>query len=188
AEARANSTRLDGESAADARKSAAAAVEAELRADAAGKLAQAEVQAESIRLEGESKATARKVAAEALEAELRADAAGKQAQAEAFNQYNADAARLLLVPQVLATIEGAVRSQSEATAAIDSINIIGGGQNDATGGLLGLSAQSIASIVAALRAQGIDLSKLLDGDAAGPAPTPATVEPAATAADTVDAR
>ncbi|MGX9297181.1 flotillin family protein [Tsukamurella paurometabola] len=165
AEARANSTRLDGESAADARKSAAAAVEAELRADAAGKLAQAEVHAESIRLEGESKATARKSAAEALEAELRADAAGKQAQAEAFNKYSADAARLLLVPQVLATIEGAVRSQSEATAAIDSINIIGGGQNDATGGLLGLSAQSIASIVSALRTQGIDLSKLLDGDA-----------------------
>lgn len=123
----------------------------------------AEARAESIRLEGESQAAARKSAAAALEAELRADAAGKQAQAEAFNQYNANAARLLLVPQVLATIEGAVASQSEATAAIDSINIIGGGQNDATGGLLGLSAQSIASVVAALRAQGIDLSKLLDG-------------------------
>ncbi|MCA0158991.1 flotillin family protein [Tsukamurella sp. M9C] len=121
----------------------------------------AEASAESTRLDGESKAQARKSAAAALEAELRADAAGKQAQAEAFNQYNAEAVRLLLAPQVLATVEASVRAQSEATAAIDNISIIGGGQGDGAGGLLGLSGQSVASVVAALKSQGIDLGQLL---------------------------
>lgn len=144
----------------------------------------AEAQAEAAVRAGQAEADARKAAAEALrveqlaeaagiEAKLVAEAAGKKEIAAALNDYSADAARLLMLPDVLASVVKATEAAALPLASVDRLSIIGGSSDtqDAVGGLLGVSPLAVAKIVESLKSSGIDVAAMLNRagstDAAG---------------------
>lgn len=135
----------------------------------------AEAKAEAARQAGQAEADARKAAADALRVErqaeadgikarLVAEAAGKKEIAVALNSYSPDAARLLTLPDVLATVVKATEAAAMPLAEIERLSIIGGAGDaqDAVGGLLGVSPLAVAKIVEALKSSGIDLAALLE--------------------------
>ncbi|CAA0117697.1 Inner membrane protein YqiK [Mycolicibacterium vanbaalenii] len=135
----------------------------------------AQAKAEAARQSGEADADARKAAAEALRVEqqaeadgikarLVAEAAGKTEIAVALNSYSPEAARLLTLPDVLASVVKATEAAAMPLSEIERLSIIGGASDaqDAIGGLLGVSPVAVAKIVEALKASGIDLAAMLD--------------------------
>ena len=135
----------------------------------------AEAKAEAARQAGQAEADARKAAADALRVErqaeadgikarLVAEAAGKKEIAVALNSYSPEAARLLTLPDVLATVVKATEAAAMPLAEIERLSIIGGAGDaqDAVGGLLGVSPLAVAKIVEALKSSGIDLPAMLD--------------------------
>lgn len=136
----------------------------------------AQAKAEAARQAGQAEADARKAAADALrveqqaeaagiEAKLVAEATGKKEIAAALNSYNADGARLLMLPDVLASVVKATEAAAAPLAEIERLSIIGGSGDtqDAVGGLLGVSPLAVAKIVEALKSSGIDLAAMLQG-------------------------
>jgi len=135
----------------------------------------AEAKAESARQAGQAEADARKAAADALrverqaeadgmKAQLVAEAAGKKEVAVALNSYSPEAARLLMLPDVLASVVKATEAAAMPLAEIERLSIIGGASDaqDAVGGLLGVSPLAVAKIVEALKTSGIDLAAMLN--------------------------
>ncbi|MCV7168951.1 flotillin family protein [Mycobacterium manitobense] len=135
----------------------------------------AEAQAEAAVRAGQAEADARKAAADALrveqlaeaagiEAKLVAEATGKKEIAAALNNYSADAARLLMLPDVLASVVKATEAAALPLASVDRLSIIGGSSDtqDAVGGLLGVSPLAVAKIVESLKSSGIDVAAMLN--------------------------
>ena len=135
----------------------------------------AEAKAESARQAGQAEADARKAAADALrverqaeadgmKAQLVAEAAGKKEVAVALNSYSPEAARLLMLPDVLASVVKATEAAAMPLSEIERLSIIGGASDaqDAVGGLLGVSPLAVAKIVEALKTSGIDLAAMLN--------------------------
>lgn len=135
----------------------------------------AEAKAEAARQAGQAEADARKAAADALrverqaeadgmKAKLVAEAAGKTEIAVALNSYSPEAAHLLMLPDVLASVVKATEAAAMPLAEIERLSIIGGASDaqDAVGGLLGVSPLAVAKIVEALKASGIDLAEMLN--------------------------
>ena len=163
AEAQAESARRAGQADADARKAAADALrveqqaeadslQAKLVAEAAGK----KELADALRVELQAQASG-------IEAKLVAEANGKKEIATALNGYTPDAARLLMLPDVLASVVKATEAAAAPLGGIERLSIIGGATDaqDAVGGLLGVSPLAVAKIVEALKSSGIDVAALL---------------------------
>jgi flotillin len=140
----------------------------------------AQAQAESARQAGQAEADARKAAAEAvrierqaeadgIKAKLLAEAAGKKEIAAALNTYSAEAARLQTLPDVLTSVVKATEAAAMPLSEIERVSIIGGSNDtkEALGNLVGISPLTVAKIVEALKASGIDLPAMLtrNGDA-----------------------
>jgi flotillin len=147
ARARAEAVKQSGQADADARVAAASAFKAEQLAEADGSRAKLMAEAEGTR------------------ATLLAEAEGKAKIAEAFNMFTPDAARLQTLPDILETFAAAVASSSSQVGNIDRISIIGGSGDAAAGvgSVLNTAPLTIASIVEALNASGIDIVSLLNG-------------------------
>ena len=174
AEAQAESARRAGQADADARKAAADALrveqqaeadslQAKLVAEAAGK----KELADALRVELQAEASG-------IEAKLVAEATGKKEIATALNGYSPDAARLLMLPDVLASVVKATEAAAAPLAEIDRLSIIGGSGDtqDAMSGLLGISPLAVAKIVEALKTSGIDVAGMLSRFGADtPSPT-----------------
>lgn len=142
----------------------------------------AQAKAEAARQSGEAEADARKAAADALrverqaeadgmKAQLVAEAAGKTEIAVALNSYSPEAAQLLMLPDVLASVVKATEAAAMPLSEIERLSIIGGASDaqDAIGGLLGVSPVAVAKIVEALKASGVDLAAMLNrSPAVGP--------------------
>lgn len=135
----------------------------------------AEAQAESARQAGQAGADARKAAADALrveqqaeadgiEAKLVAEAAGKKQIADALNSYSAEAARMLMLPDVLSSVVEATQAAASPLSDIERLSIIGGAGDtqDALGGLLGISPLSLAKVLETLKSSGIDVAAMLN--------------------------
>lgn len=150
-----------------------APAEAQRQAD----IARAEGQRQATILAGQAEADARKAAADALRVErqaeadgvkarLVAEAAGKKEVAVALNSYSPDAARLLMLPDVLASVVKATEAAAMPLGEIERLSIIGGAGDaqDAVGGMLGVGPLAVAKIVEALRTSGIDVAALLSPD------------------------
>ncbi len=99
-----------------------------------------------------------------MKAQLVAEAAGKKEVAVALNSYSPEAARLLMLPDVLASVVKATEAAAMPLAEIERLSIIGGASDaqDAVGGLLGVSPLAVAKIVEALKTSGIDLAAMLN--------------------------
>ncbi|MGB7357189.1 MAG: flotillin domain-containing protein, partial [Mycobacterium sp.] len=113
----------------------------------------------------------RQAEADGMKAQLVAEAAGKTEIAVALNSYSPEAAQLLMLPDVLASMVKATEAAAMPLAEIERLSIIGGASDaqDAIGGLLGVSPVAVAKIVEALKASGIDLATMLNrAPAAGP--------------------
>jgi flotillin len=141
----------------------------------------AQAQAEAARQSGQADADARKAAADALrverqaeadgiQAKLVAEAVGKKEIAAALNSYSPEAARLLTLPDVLASVVKATEAAAMPLSEIERLSIIGGASDaqDAVNGLLGVSPLAVAKIVEALKTSGIDLAALLNRPADPP--------------------
>jgi flotillin len=139
----------------------------------------AQAQAEAARQAGQAEADARKAAADALrverqaeadgiKAKLVAEAAGKKEIAAALNAYSPEAARLLTLPDVLASVVKATEAAAMPLSEIERLSIIGGSGDtqDAMGGLLGISPMAVAKVIEALKSSGIDLPAMLNPAAA----------------------
>ncbi|WP_046318637.1 flotillin family protein [Mycobacterium sp. UM_Kg1] len=145
----------------------------------------AQAQAEAARQAGEAQADARKAAAEALrverqaeadgvKAKLLAEAEGKKEIANALNSYSAEAARMLMLPDVLTSVVAATQAAAAPLSDIERLSIVGGAGDaqDALGGLLGISPLGIAKVLETLKASGVDVAAMLRPPAAEPAPVP----------------
>ncbi|ORV41293.1 flotillin [Mycolicibacter engbaekii] len=145
----------------------------------------AQAQAEAARQAGEAQADARKAAAEALRAErqaeadgfkakLLAEAEGKKEIANALNSYSAEAARMLMLPDVLTSVVAATQAAAAPLSDIERLSIVGGAGDaqDALGGLLGISPLGIAKVLETLKASGVDVAAMLRPPATEPAPVP----------------
>jgi flotillin len=139
----------------------------------------AQAQAEAARQAGQAEADARKAAADALrverqaeadgiKAKLVAEAAGKKEIAAALNAYSPEAARLLTLPDVLASVVKATEAAAMPLSEIERLSIIGGSGDtqDAMVGLLGISPMAVAKVIEALKSSGIDLPAMLNPAAA----------------------
>ena len=164
AEAQAESARRAGQAEADARKAAADALRVEQQAEADS--LQAKLVAEAAGKKELADATRVEQLAEAagIEAKLLAEAHGKKEIAAALNGYSADAARLLMLPDVLASVVKATEAAAAPLASVDRLSIIGGAGDtqDAVSGLLGVSPLAVAKIIEALKTSGIDVAALLN--------------------------
>ena len=129
------------------------ALQAKLVAEAAGK----KELADASRVEQLAEAAG-------IEARLVAEATGKKEIAAALNSYTAEAARMLMLPDVLASVVRATEAAAAPLAEIDRLSIIGGSGDaqDAMGGLLGVSPLAVAKIVEALKTSGIDVAGMLN--------------------------
>lgn len=156
AQAQAEAARQAGEAQADARKAAADALRVERQAEADG-------------------ARARLVAeAEGTKAKLLAEAEGKKEIANALNSYSAEAARMLMLPDVLASVVSATQAAAAPLSDIERLSIIGGAGDaqDAIGGLLGISPLGIAKVLETLKASGVDVAAMLRPGATEAEPAP----------------
>ncbi|MGV0746821.1 flotillin [Mycolicibacter heraklionensis] len=145
AQAQAEAARQAGEAQADARKAAADALRVERQAEADG--ARASLVAE----------------AEGTKAKLLAEAEGKKEIANALNSYSAEAARMLMLPDVLASVVQATQAAAAPLSDIERLSIVGGAGDaqDAIGGLLGISPLGIAKVLETLKASGVDVAAML---------------------------
>jgi flotillin len=162
AQADAEAERQKGSAEADARKAAADAFRVEQQAAADG--AKAKLIAE----------------ADGIKAKLLAEADGKKEVAAALNAYTPEAARLLTLPDILASVVQATEAASKPIGEIERLSIIGGSGDtrDALGTLLGVSPQAVAKVVESLKISGIDVAELLNRapqakESSSPAPAPA---------------
>ncbi|MGB3333064.1 MAG: flotillin domain-containing protein, partial [Mycobacterium sp.] len=150
----AEAARQAGEAQADARKAAADALRVERQAEADG--AKASLVAE----------------AEGTKAKLLAEAEGKKEIANALNSYSAEAARMLMLPDVLASVVAATQAAAAPLSDIERLSIVGGAGDaqDAIGGLLGISPLGIAKVLETLKASGVDVAAMLRPKATEPPP------------------
>ncbi|OBJ74012.1 flotillin family protein [Mycobacterium sp. 1274756.6] len=152
-----------------------APAEAQRQAD----IARAEGQRRAAILAAEAEAAGKKELADALrverqaeadgiEAKLVAEAAGKKQIAEALNSYSAEAARMLMLPDVLSSVVQATEAAASPLGDIERLSIIGGAGDtrDALGGLLGISPLSLAKVLETLKSSGIDVAAMLNRPAA----------------------
>jgi flotillin len=141
-------------------------------------IARAEGARQETILAGEAAAEARKASADALRAEqqaeadgiaakLKAEAEGKADIAEALNASTPEAARLLMMPDILQAIVNATAAAAEPVGNIDKVVMFGSGDNS-QGGVAGF-ANSVPLLLAqgleALKASGVDIPALLSGTA-----------------------
>lgn len=162
AQADAEAERQKGSAEADARKAAADAFRIEQQAAADGTKAKLIAEADGIK------------------AKLLAEADGKKEVAAALNAYTPEAARLLTLPDILASVVQATEAASKPIGEIERLSIIGGSGDaqDALGTLLGVSPQAVAKVIESLKISGIDVADLLNRtqqvkESAPPAPAPA---------------
>lgn len=162
AQADAEAERQKGSAEADARKAAADAFRIEQQAAADGTKAKLIAEADGIK------------------AKLLAEADGKKEVAAALNAYTPEAARLLTLPDILASVVQATEAASKPIGEIERLSIIGGSGDaqDALGTLLGVSPQAVAKVIESLKVSGIDVAELLNRpqqvkESASPAPSPA---------------
>ncbi len=185
AEAAAETERRKGQAEADARKAAADALRVEKQAEADSLQAKLVAEAAGKKELADALRVEQQAEAAGIEAKLLAEANGKKEIAAALNGYTAEAARLLMLPDVLASVVKATEAAAAPLAEIDRLSIIGGASDTqgAVGGLLGISPLAVANILESLKSSGIDVAAMLKGSAdpdpatngkpvaAGPAPT-----------------
>jgi flotillin len=166
AEANAEAKRRAGQAEADARKAAADALRVEKQAEADSLQAKLVAEAAGKKELADALRVEQQAEAAGIEAKLMAEAAGKKEIAAALNSYNADAARLLMLPDVLAAVVKSTEAAATPLASVDRLSIIGGAADtqDAVGGLLGVSPLAVAKIVESLKSSGIDLAEMLNGN------------------------
>lgn len=164
AEAQAESARRAGQAQADARKAAADALRVEQQAEADSLQAKLVAEAAGKKELADASRVEQLAEAAGIEAKLLAEAAGKKEIAAALNSYTADAARLLMLPDVLASVVKATEAAAVPLGSIERLSIIGGSGDaqDAVGGILGVSPLAVAKIVEALKSSGIDVAALLN--------------------------
>jgi flotillin len=169
AEANAEAQRRAGQAEADARKAAADALRVERQAEADSLQAKLVAEAAGKKELAEALRVEQQAEASGIEAKLVAEATGKKEIAAALNSYTAEAARMLMLPDVLESVVKATAAASTPLAEIERVSIIGGSTDtkDALGSLVGISPLTVATIVEALKASGIDLPAMLtrNGDA-----------------------
>jgi flotillin len=134
------------------------------------------------KLIAEADGTKAKLIAEAdgVKAKLLAEADGKKEVAAALNAYTPEAARLLTLPDILASVVQATEAASKPIGEIERLSIIGGSGDaqDALGTLFGVSPQAVAKVIESLKVSGIDVPELLNRtqqakESTSAAPTPA---------------
>ncbi|MGA5464216.1 flotillin family protein [Mycobacterium sp. NPDC050041] len=173
AEAQAEAAVRAGQAEADARKAAADALRVERQAEADSLQAKLVAEAAGKKELADALRVEQLAEAAGIEAKLVAEATGKKEIAAALNNYSADAARLLMLPDVLASVVKATEAAAMPLASVDRLSIIGGSSDtqDAVGGLLGVSPLAVAKIVESLKSSGIDVAAMLNRtgstDAAG---------------------
>lgn len=180
----------------------AAILKAEGERDAA--IAMADAEAEMVRRNGIAAAEARKEAASAAQAEgvaeaevtrakLLAEAEGQNAIADALNAFDPASRHQQMLPDVLRAYVEATSAAAAPLGNIDSVSIIGGGQQDQGGlfgGIMGSIPTLLAQVTSVLKSQGIDVPAMLqqmstgsgndDGGAPAQASAPASPAPAET--------
>jgi flotillin len=164
AEAQAESARRAGQADADARKAAADALRVEQQAEADSLKAKLVAEAAGKKELADALRVEQQAEAAGIEAKLVAEATGKKEIATALNGYTAEAARMLMLPDVLAAVVKATEAAAAPLADIERLSIIGGANDaqDAVGGLLGVSPLAVAKIVEALKSSGIDVAAMLN--------------------------
>ena len=167
AEAQAESAIRAGQAQADARKAAADALRVEKQAEADSLQAKLVAEAAGKKELADALRVEQLAEAAGIEAKLVAEATGKKEIAAALNSYTADAARMLMLPDVLNSVVKATEAASAPLAEIDRLSIIGGAGDaqDAVGGILGVSPLAVAKIVEALKTSGIDVAAMLNSPA-----------------------
>jgi flotillin len=170
AEANAEAQRRAGQAEADARKAAADALRVERQAEADSLQAKLVAEAAGKKELADALRAEQQAEAAGIEAKLLAEATGKKEIAAALNSYTAEAARMLMLPDVLESVVKATEAAATPLAEIERLSIIGGSGDaqDALGGLVNISPLTVAKIVEALKASGIDLPAMLtrNGDTA----------------------
>ncbi len=167
---------VEEQRAAEAQARLQADVIAPAEAEKSAAIARAEGESEAAILAAKAAAEARVAAAGALKQEqfaeaegskarLLAEAEGKARIADAFNSFGPDAIRLQTLPDILAAFAQAVVASSAQVGNIDRISIIGGAgdANEGVGTVLNTAPQTIAKIMEALHASGIDIAAMLNG-------------------------
>lgn len=164
AEAKAESAVRAGQADADARKAAADALRVEQQAEADSLKAKLVAEAAGKKELADASRVEMLAEAAGIEARLIAEATGKKEIAAALNGYSPAAARMLMLPDVLASVVKATEAAAAPLAEIDRLSIIGGANDtqDAMGGLLGVSPLAVAKIVEALKTSGIDVAAMLN--------------------------
>ncbi|MBP9738149.1 flotillin family protein [Candidatus Saccharibacteria bacterium] len=143
-------------------------------------VARAEAEAQGTRLQGDAAAEARKAAAVAHQAELEAEAEGDRAKllaqaegqekmATALGAFTDEAARLSVLPDLIATLPGIVREAAAPFAQISSMVVMDGGSNGGEGAssrVANMVPEILKSALPILQAFGIDPAKLFGTDTA----------------------
>lgn len=170
AQADAEAERQKGSAEADARKAAADAYRIEQQAAADGTKAKLIAEADGVK------------------AKLLAEADGKKEVAAALNAYTPEAARLLTLPDILASVVQATEAASKPIGEIERLSIIGGSGDaqDALGTLFGVSPQAVAKVIESLKVSGIDVPELLNRTQRAKESTPAAPAPAAHPEESVE--
>ncbi|OKH73728.1 hypothetical protein EB74_16540, partial [Mycobacterium sp. SWH-M5] len=161
----AEAKRRAGQAEADARKAAADALRVERQAEADALQAKLVAEAAGKKELADALRVEQQAEAAGIEAKLLAEANGKKEIAAALNSYTADAARLLMLPDVLNSVVKATEAAASPLSEIERLSIIGGSGDtqDAVGGLLGISPLAIAKIIESLKSSGIDVAALIGG-------------------------
>ncbi|HKX24155.1 MAG TPA: SPFH domain-containing protein [Candidatus Saccharimonadales bacterium] len=168
---------------AEARRQAAV-LEAQGQRDA--DIAKAEAEARQRELEGQSDAAARKLLAEALLAELTAKADGERARllaeadgqaklAEALSAFTEEAARLRVLPDLIAALPLIAREVAAPMGNISNLTVLSGGSdgNDALSRVAGSVPALLLQVLETAKAGGLDFGALFSGtktEATAPAP------------------
>jgi flotillin len=153
---------------------AQASAEAARQAGADGIMAKLVAEADARKIAAEALRAEQQAEADGIKAKLVAEAEGKEQIAAALNSYSPEAARLLTLPEVLASVVKATEAAATPLSSIDRLSIIGGSADAQAGigSLLGVSPIAVANVVEALRASGIDLAALLSRGAPEPPAEP----------------
>lgn len=186
AEANAEAQRRAGQAQADARKAAADALRVEQQAEADSMQAKLVAEAAGKKELADALRVEQQAEAAGIEAKLVAEATGKKEIAAALNSYNAEAARMLMLPDILSSMVKATEAAARPLGDIDRLSIIGGAGDaqDAVGGILGISPLAVAKIVESLKSSGIDLPSMLnriEGDQPAPGRSGGAARPASSA-------
>jgi flotillin len=169
---------------AEARRQAAV-LNAEGERDAA--IAAAQADARQRELAGQADAAARKLLAEALLAELTAQADGDKAKllaeaegqakmAEALSAFTEQAARLRVLPDLIAALPEIAKQVAAPMGNIDHMVVLNGGSdgNDALSRVAGSVPALLLQVLETAKAGGLDLGALLGGSQADTKPEVAT--------------